>query len=371
MVKKKHKQRSHFDLSPSQYDRWGPEGCGASVNLIADLGIEEEEDTDLDSPANRGTAAHEMLEKSLDTGKSPFSFAKVKFNGRIVEGHNTEAVDNAWTYIRKVAKGGDIYTELEVMVACTGGPGHLDAATMDDKTALHVFDYKNGRHRVSPKDNGQMKLYALGMLARFKKLKADFKVVLHIVQPMSNPKVAEKWTTTVGELMKWSKKVEKHVGKIRDGTARFNPGAKQCYWCPAKAECPALAKKAIAEARMDHAEKLGIEDLEHIDLEVIGMWLDAVRTKLQEALMTGYRSDNWKLVYGSSPRRSVQDARSAIQDFKKRGYDLNQVAPRMLAPLSVLDKVVSEKDLKRHIILKKSDTPTLARSDDERDEFQL
>lgn len=369
MVKKKHKKRTHYDLSPSQSDRWLV--CGGSVNLIASADIEEEEDTDLDSPSNRGTAAHEMLEHALNKGISPFNFDKVKFNGRTIEAHNVEAVDSAWTYIRKVAKGGDIYTELEVPIACIGGSGHLDAAVMDEEDALHVFDYKNGRHLVSPKDNAQMKLYALGMMANFHKLKATFPVVLHIVQPMANSKVAEKWATTVGDLKKWALKVEKHVAKIRDGTARFNPGAKQCYWCPVKAECPALAKKAIAEARMDHAEKLGIEDLEQIDLEVIGMWLATVRERLSEALAAGYKSDNWKLVYGSSPRRSVQDAHKAIIDFKKRGYDLNQVAPRMLAPLSVLDKVVGEKDLKRHIILKKSDTPTLARSDDERDEFQL
>jgi hypothetical protein len=247
-----HAARIHDRFSPSGAHRWLH--CPGSV-----LACEREGVKDTSNEASElGTAAHELLEAALKSGKSPEAFRGRKFNGRVPDDRMLEAVDKACDYIRGVAKGATILTEMEVQIPAMRGKGHLDAACVGDGRMLHVFDYKNGRHLVDPADNEQMKLYALGLweLLKGPRITTASKVRLHIVQPNANPEVGAHWDTTVGTLQQWGAKIVAPVAdSILNGTAKINASNPEaCRWCPRRGRCKQFAQASTERAKLDWAD---------------------------------------------------------------------------------------------------------------------
>ena len=116
---------------------------------------------------------------------------------------------------------------------------------------LHVIDYKDGMNEVDVKDNEQLELYTLGVLAGFKlpiNVEYPFKqVTMTIIQPklaMKGGKPITSHTMTVREVLDL---IPKYVG---GGAATDNPdaplvpGDKQCKYCRASG-CSARAQEAL------------------------------------------------------------------------------------------------------------------------------
>lgn len=250
-----HAQRAHDRFSPSGAHRWLY--CPGSV-----LACEREGVQDTSNAASElGTAAHELLEASLSSGKSPEAFRGNKFNGIVADDTIIDPVDKACDYIRNVAGKATILTELEVQIPAMRGKGHLDAACVVAGSMVHVFDYKNGRHLVNPANNEQMQLYALGLYAALQglRLRTASAVRLHIVQPNANPEVGAHWDTTIGELQQWAVKVVVPAADaILNGTAKIdasNPEA--CRYCPRRGRCTQFAKANAERAKLDWADVIG------------------------------------------------------------------------------------------------------------------
>ena len=239
----------HSRYSPSGADRWVD--CPASVSFCEKHGLKSVDNVH----SIKGTAAHALLEKSLATRKSPEVYRGQKFNGLVAGNDMIDPVDLAGDYVRAIAKEGTfLLTEKEVPIPEINGKGHVDVIVVDGVDALHIMDYKNGRHRVSPVENKQMMLYALGAI-RCLKMRPFRKVVLHIIQPNANSNVGESWETTEAGLREWAKRViAPAVAEIESGgMAEFGPSDKACHWCPAKGICRARAQEMIAVTRRDFA----------------------------------------------------------------------------------------------------------------------
>lgn len=347
------------DFSPSQADRWLT--CGGSIALIRSMG----ELPDTSNPASvQGVAAHALLEKALKKEQNPHNFGG-KFNGMSLDSETYKYVDNAWTYIRKF-KGKMRWAEQQVNISATGDVGTLDAACFNKrKQRLHIFDYKNGRHPVDPKNNRQLMLYAIGVIEKLGLISGQ-SVWLHIVQPRTNPAVGKMWKTDVQSLMVFSEHVRKEVARIKAGKAKLVPDPKACFWCPAKAICPALKKVANDAAKTDW--EIGKPKALDVDLTPVELWLDATRDAMVKGLLTGVSLTHYKLVT-AHPRREWKSSITP-ETLHKLGYKLSDVAPRKLIGIGEAEKLLTIKDLKNSVILKTSDKPHLARIDDARPEYE-
>ncbi len=369
---KAHAKRAHADISPSGAERWW--NCPGSVALIAQL--KPERTTNIWS--EQGTAAHELLEKALSAGRAPIAYLGQVVNkpskqaiGQVITVDRSMAasVEEAIDYINSFRRKGDtILTEKELDIPATGQPGHVDVAIFCP-SIIDVFDYKNGTNPVEVKGNKQAKLYALGVLEYIRKhhpkhLTTIRKVRIHIVQPRSRladiTGPADKETITLPELMKFSVDTKKKVAEIRAGGAPLCPGEVQCYYCPVKAQCPALAKKAVEAARMDFMSvvskptppkivttSLFSKDL--MDNSAIGnaltalplmeLWMCAVREFAARESMAGRRIPGWKVVEGKSNRR-WEDEGKVIKEFKKLGVKEDDFMPRKLVGLGAANDLL-------------------------------
>jgi hypothetical protein len=313
-------EREHSRTSPSGADRWAV--CTASLDFCESRGLVSK-----DTPAGlRGTSAHALLEHSLKTGKPPQMFKGRKFGSFVADSEMVDAVDLALDYIMQFLTGtAKLYTELEVPIAEIDGGGHVDVA-LADRDVLHVFDYKNGRHRVSPVENKQMMLYAIGA-QRLLKYKGS-RVVLHIVQPNANSAVGEAWDTTVVDILKWAEAVVvPAMDEIRGKRGVFRPCDKACHWCPGKGECKARAMDVIQTTRADflptHAIKGSItasmtEQLTPADLayvltrrKAVADWLKSVEVAASR-LASASKLPGYKLVAGKGGRAWNENADAVL-----------------------------------------------------------
>ena len=231
-----HANRHHDKFSPSGGGRWI--FCTGSVDANAAV------KRTTSHPAELGTAAHELLEKSLKSMRPPAAFRGEKFNGFVADDLIIDPVDKAFDYIRGfMRKGAQLLSEQRVYIGdMLGGSGTLDAAIFVDDT-IHLYDYKNGRKRVPAKGNEQMMLYTLGFLEQ---LGLDAIAVqdahLHIVQPNANPDIGDMWTVPIATLTAWGRKVVRPAATaILAGKGKRVAGP----WCSAT-HCPQLGKCAPA-----------------------------------------------------------------------------------------------------------------------------
>lgn len=362
----------HDDFSPSGAKRWMR--CPGSVAFCRGAASTTNEQAEL------GTAAHALLEQCLKTGRSPAAFAKHTFNDRPTDSY-IDAVDKAVEYIRR---WGVTRTETRVTTPyMRGGGGTLDASYHGDG-ALHVFDYKNGRKRVSPVENEQLMIYALGELNDLDDVQY---VHLHIVQPNAIHEVGECWSTTPAALHKWGKtKLLPIVDEIRAGTTRLHASPEGCDWCPKRGVCPAAAKHALAGARVDYEDALvgkppnpttphGAKELAALLplLPLIKSWAQAVELEVMRLLAKGTKVGTAKLVC-PRPSRVWSDPARTYKALTKLRIDEDAFAPRELLGLGAVGRLLPAKTrdafLAGHTKLRVSDRPVLAAKDDPRPLFK-
>lgn len=243
---------------------------------------------------------------------------------------------------------------------------------------LHVIDFKYGAGvPVSPVDNIQMMLYALGAWDLFSATDDIQTVRMSIVQPriQSEP---ETWETSADSLLDWAENTLRPAAKQAwEGKGELNPGEKQCRWCRAKAQCRAWKDKygPLADFMTQTPEA---RDPRLLTDEEVGEWLIAAQgiadyvkcleEYAQKQLQQGHTVPGWKLVEGRSTRRFT-DQDAAFKAIEADGISEAMLYERSPISLTAAEKLLGKKRFAEVCgtwVEKPKGKPTLAPESDKR-----
>ena len=243
---------------------------------------------------------------------------------------------------------------------------------------LHVIDFKYGAGvPVSPMDNIQMMLYALGAWDLFSATDDIQTVRMSIVQPriQSEP---ETWETSADSLLDWAENTLRPAAKLAwEGKGELNPGEKQCRWCKAKPQCRAWKEKygPLADFMTQTPEA---RDPRLLTDEEVGEWLIAAQgiadyvkcleEYAQKQLQQGHEVPGWKLVEGRSTRRFT-DPDAAFKAIEADGISEAMLYERSPISLTAAEKLLGKKRFAEVCgtwVEKPKGKPTLAPESDKR-----
>jgi hypothetical protein len=318
--------------------------------------------------AEEGTRAHDLMEIALKSGK-PCS-------GLTQDAEMADFVQVYVDYVNSLIKKEDsVFIERRVDFSewVPGGFGTADTIVMDDDR-IHIVDLKYGKGvAVFAENNPQAMLYALGAYADFMFM-GDFKTIrISIVQPRLDS--ISEWEIGVTDLLKFGETVRQAAEATEAPKAKRIPGEKQCKFCKAKADCPALMKltsdtlmadfdqldEATPPNRLDDEQMRVALENKHL----IEAWLLSVENFAKERLAMGEPFPGFKLVEGRSVRGWSDDG--VAGDILE--YHLGETAftKKMVTPAQA-EKLLGKarKGLIQDLIVKPPGKPSLAKETDPR-----
>lgn len=279
------------------------------------------------------------------------------------------------------------------------GFGTCDSIMIGGDT-LHITDYKHGEGvPVSPIENSQMRLYALGALKLYYPLFGDAIrfVSTAIVQPRITEDVMED-RITVEELREWGESIKPAAMKAYYGMGEFLPGD-WCRFCRGKAQCRARAEKfsafndfkdCIPAGKLPASDRAELEDralynepvpdniltdaeVAKLLVDAAGLvkWYEDLKDYALQAVLSGKMIPGWKAVAGRSVR-AFSDADKAFETIKQAGYEDAMLYERKPKSLSELEKMIGKKafaDLVGSLIVKPMGNPTLVPESDKREPY--
>lgn len=265
------------------------------------------------------------------------------------------------------------------------GFGTCDCVMIGSDT-LHITDYKHGQGvPVSPVENPQMCLYALGALKLYRPVFGDRiqKVSMAIVQPRITEDV-EEYVMPVQELLDWGTRIKPIAEKAYNGQGEFKPGD-HCRFCRGKAVCRARAlqntaleefKDCVTPKAFDgNPAQQVLSNAEIGDLITRGKFLEDWYADLREyavqAILNGEKIPGYKLVEGKS-NRAFTDVDQAIARMKKEGFKEAILYERKPLSLSKMEELTGKKafaEIMKGLIVKPMGKPTLVGEDDKRESY--
>jgi hypothetical protein len=322
---------AHAKLSASGSHRWL--ACPASVT--AEQGLPEIRS----SFANEGTAAHELAEIVLRTQDdcAPWIGSVLPETKWTVDQEMADYVQQYVDYAREqMSHARNAFAAFEVRVDFSdwipGGFGTCDALIISGDTA-HIIDLKYGKGvPVSPVENTQAMLYALGAYVDAVGIVEIKQVQITIVQPRVFDGEPQSWTISVEDLLRWGEWAKQRAEACLAPDAEFVPGDKQCQWCKAKPTCRALAtmtEKTIMAEFEDISTPDALRPVNRMtDAEIaevlrakalISSWLEAVEDRVVERLTEGEGFPGYKLVAGKANRRWSDEKQAGVALFEMIG----------------------------------------------------
>lgn len=335
----------HSAMGPSTAQRW--RACPGSVALSRGIpntaGIE----------AAYGTMFHEIAATCVQFFLDPQGFVgdhmEIKPHGminfdQVMADHMLYGLDLLWA----LADIPDVKLIVEKRVSLenwvgAGEFGTTDCAVIDVlNRRIYIFDWKYGAGvPVSPVRNDQAILYFLGVWDDYASAMfydaniaaTDIEVVIMIEQPRA-PGGGGTWTTSVIDLLEEGKNIRRdaRLAKSPKGAKIFNPGPKQCQFCPAARVniCESRARMALEEAGLDfdmlsddykfnlepeikHPKALTPEQRSQVLMHqsMITKFLDQLHEEAYADAKMGRPVPGMKLVEGRSPARKWKDEKRA------------------------------------------------------------
>ncbi len=372
----------HALLSPSSAYRWL--NCPLAPRLEAMLPEKPSE------YAHEGTVAHSVCEIAA---KKKFKKAKAAEYNRVIkklktdEAWNDEMLHTAETYVEHLTEramefANEPYIAFEVKVDISDyvpeAFGRCDCVMFGGDTLI-ITDYKHGKGvPVSPEENPQLMLYALGALKLYKPLFGDAlkNVTVYIDQPRIN--AYNGWGCSVDELTAWGESIKPKAQMAFMGFGEYHAGD-WCRFCRANGICKAQAKQQFS-AFDDFRSAVGNPNalLSPDEMgevlkrgETLVSWYETVKAKALESMLNGEKIPGYKVVEGRSSR-AWTDQDAALEKLQANGVDraiIYDSVPKTLAQLEKLLGTVKFKELVGEFVTKPQGKPTLAPESDSRKEF--
>lgn len=313
--------------------------------------------------AERGSGAHELGAKAIESCREPYEFLGEEFNGYIAGWPGGIELDAIHIYFNECMgilnrhKGTEQGTML--LETTLHHPevhpllrGTVDFGYWSQKSGLWLRDYKNGEGvGVAAPNNKQLLYYAFLMLLEFPWMKAgprDFPMNLGIVQPnfygiYEEPDV---WETTLGVVSDWGHDellprmntlMGRHIPEIIEDD--FVPGD-HCQFCPVLMDCPKMQRafQDYADASEDFIAMLTDKELDHYysQREYARRFMTALEKTVRARLIGGGDIPSAKLVEPKKARVWKPGASAALEAaFGAQAYKAKEIkSPAQIEKLS-------------------------------------
>jgi hypothetical protein len=351
---------THAQLSPSKAHRWAL--CPGSIR-------EEAKFPDVSGPAAvDGTHSHSLLEKSLIENRDPMTYIGETISDHegdfIVDKERAQRVAMAYSYVQHRAaelNADAIITESRVdPVALLGRDDCSGTVDVQIRANRHVdiIDYKDGMGIVDVKDNKQLELYALGVLARHL---GKFKTVcMTIIQPklaLRGMVAIRSVTLTTEELLAKVPFYAEAAAATDKPDAPLVPGDSQCKFCKAKGACNALASNVmeaigmfksidIAQQAADkNPNELSDDQIREIveSAPLVRQLLEAVEAEALRRFEAGVTIPGLKAVYGRGTRSWALSEEEMADKLVKMGIPKSSIFETKLITPAKAEKLTWEK----------------------------
>lgn len=362
---------THAILSASGAHRWL--ACTRSARIEAEL------PDNAGAAAAEGTLAHEVAEQRLKNllTKEPITIKLDEIDAEMQEAVDRyvdtcmEKINEAW----RESPDAEVHVEerLDFSEWVPEGFGTGDMVIMSDEY-IEVIDLKYGKGvPVSAVGNPQMRLYALGLYAKYGTLYGADKVRMTIVQPRLDSISSDE--LTVKELLAWGNDVVGPKAQLAwKGKGDFVAGD-HCRFCKARATCRKLAEYELEGIKEDTrpAQLTDIEIAEIVQrADDIKKWLTSVEEFALQQALDGTEWPGLKVVAGRSVRK-ITDVERAAELLTSGGYT-DIYKPQELKTLTALEKLVGKKklaDILADVIDKPAGKPTLVPESDKRPPMEI
>jgi hypothetical protein len=344
-----HGERKHSELGASICYRWW--NCPGSVALTRGM---ENPPTDA---SRKGTAAHELAQKCLDSGDDATDYIGLTYAGEPVDQAMAEAVqmylDDCRSLPEDVASERMVEVQFDLSKLHPPAPmyGTADFVAYDPLTAtLYVRDYKNGFLPVDAVDNPQLKYYALGAMLKLNK--PVMRVEVTICQPNGVGASIKRDTFNAqghDGLRVWGYQLMEHARATQEPDAPLVAGD-WCSktFCPARGKCPAHTSQALAIAQAEFGGPPAVavltpEELGAVlsKLDLLRAWIKDVEAAAVGELNAGRDVPGWKLIEKESNRDSWTDEAEA-ETILSAVYEVDPYAtPKLASPAQIRGRLAA------------------------------
>ena len=368
----------HAKLSSSASKRWL--GCPGSVKLS------EHYPNGSSIYADEGTIAHGVAEGMInkdDKLVQKYEFEAVKFYGEHPELNGTflemkmilqPYVDYVFEeYAAQVHEDEAAQLMTEERVDLTeyipGGFGTSDVVILR-QGRLHIIDLKYGKGvSVSAEDNPQLKLYALGTLARFDMLYDIEDVVMTIYQPRLDNVSTD--TIKAKDLYAWGEEVIKPGAQLALSEDAPVHAGDWCQFCPARYDCKERARDAMELQKYLGQMVLSPEEIAEIlgKIDRLTKFAEDIKDSALTKALDGEEIPGWKVVEGRSIRKYVGSEEEIVRQCEGAGYDQALLYERKLLTITNMEKLMGKKQFAEVLgayVEKPEGKPTLAPESDKR-----
>lgn len=369
----------HTQVSPSSLERVLL--CPASVGLCKDIPPSRPSEF-----AAQGTVFHRLAAMCLKYGVEPYDFEGIT---AVADGFEIEVDDDMMDYLvdgldRLEALGPRnmiIETRVYLDKWFPGQSGTTDIGWYDDEW-INIWDWKYGAGiPVSPFRNPQAMAYGLGFWDNIARLKTNAKKFRFFIEQPRNPAGGGEWECSLDELLTWAKESARIVSGALKGKGKFNPGEKQCTFCPARAKCPAYDQFAL-EAMSLKFEKFDSETPPVLEkgmnarrrayvaryASFLKDWIDLQHSTVLDDAMKGRDTFQVKAVWGRMPPRKWSDPAAAQSRLSKLLGSENAVKAKVITVKEAENKLTAEDfDRIQKFIAYKDPKPVLVPVEDKRD----